>query len=93
MRPKVGQRREARVRGVRDGWAAERGVECYERFRSGKYGQNIAVYNPMGAPAAYALSDKAAADKIPLVTLDYGRTEANRRVDIPLQFSSDAYVL
>jgi branched-chain amino acid transport system substrate-binding protein len=80
-------------------WAAERGVECYERFRSGKYGQNIAVYNPMGAPAAYALSDKAAADKIPLVTLDYGRTEATDGSIFPynfpvmLTFYSEASVL
>ena len=80
-------------------WAAERGVECYERFRSGKYGQSIAVYNPMGAPAAYALSDKAAADKIPLVTLDYGRTEATDGSVFPynfpvmLTFYSEASVL
>ena len=80
-------------------WSAERGVECYERFRSGKYGKNIAIYNPMGAPAAYALSDKAAADKIPLVTLDYGRTEATDGSVFPynfpvmLTFYSEASVL
>jgi len=80
-------------------WAAERGVECYERFRSGKHGKSIAVYNPMGAPAAYALSDKAAADKIPLVTLDYGRTEATDGSVFPynfpvmLTFYSEASVL
>ncbi len=80
-------------------WSAERGVECYERFRSGKYGQQIAVYNPMGAPAAYALTDKAAADKIPLVTLDYGRTEATDGSIFPynfpvmLTFYSEASVL
>ncbi len=67
-------------------WAAERGVECYERFRSGKYGKSIPIYNPMGAPAAYALSDKAAADKIPLVTLDYGRTEATDGSIFPYNF-------
>ena len=80
-------------------WSAERGVECYERFRKGKYGQQIAIYNPMGAPAAYALSDKAAADKIPLVTLDYGRTEASDGSVFPynfpvmLTFYSEASVL
>ena len=80
-------------------WSAERGVECYERFRKGKYGQQIAIYNPMGAPAAYALSDKAAADKIPLVTLDYGRTEATDGSVFPynfpvmLTFYSEASVL
>jgi branched-chain amino acid transport system substrate-binding protein len=80
-------------------WAAEKGVECYERFRRGKYGNQIAIYNPMGAPAAYALSDKAAADKIPLVTLDYGRTEATDGAVFPynfpvmLNFYSEASVL
>jgi branched-chain amino acid transport system substrate-binding protein len=80
-------------------WAAERGVECYERFRSGPYGNHIPIYNPMGAPAAYALTDKAAADKIPLVTLDYGRTEATDGSVFPynfpvmLNFYSEASVL
>jgi branched-chain amino acid transport system substrate-binding protein len=80
-------------------WAAEKGVECYERFRRGKHGSNIPVYNPMGAPAAYALSDKAAADRIPLVTLNYGRTEATDGAVFPynfpvmLTFYSEASVL
>lgn len=80
-------------------WSAERGVECYERFRRGKYGKNIPIYNPMGAPAAYALTDKAAADRIPLVTLDYGRTEATDGSVFPynfpvmLTFYSEASVL
>jgi branched-chain amino acid transport system substrate-binding protein len=80
-------------------WSAEKGVECYERFRRGKHGDHIPIYNPMGAPAAYALSDKAAADKIPLVTLDYGRTEATDGSIFPynfpvmLTFYSEASVL
>jgi branched-chain amino acid transport system substrate-binding protein len=80
-------------------WAAEKGVECYERFRRGDHGKNIPIYNPMGAPAAYALSDKAAADKIPLVTLNYGRTEATDGAVFPynfpvmLTFYSEASVL
>jgi branched-chain amino acid transport system substrate-binding protein len=80
-------------------WSAERGVECYERFRSGKYGKNIAIYHANGAPAAYALTDKTAADKIPLVTLDYGRTEATDGSVFPynfpvmLTFYSEASVL
>lgn len=80
-------------------WSAERGVECYERFRAGPHGDKLAIYNPMGAPAAYALSDKAAADKIPLVTLDYGRTEATDGSVFPynfpvmLTFYSEASVL
>jgi branched-chain amino acid transport system substrate-binding protein len=80
-------------------WSAERGVECYERFRAGKYGKNIAIYHANGAPAAYALTDKTAADKVPLVTLDYGRTEATDGSVFPynfpvmLTFYSEASVL
>jgi branched-chain amino acid transport system substrate-binding protein len=67
-------------------WSAERGVECYERFRRGPYGNTIPIYHANGAPAAYALTDKAAADKIPLVTLDYGRTEATDGTVFPYNF-------
>ncbi|TBU98608.1 ABC transporter substrate-binding protein [Stutzerimonas kirkiae] len=57
-------------------WTAEKGIECYERFKNGLNGAPVAVYLPNGAPAAYALTDRAAQDKIPLITLAYGRTEA-----------------
>lgn len=57
-------------------WTAEKGIECYERFKNGLNGAPVAVYQPNGAPAAYALASKAEADKIPLITLGYGRTEA-----------------
>ncbi len=57
-------------------WTAEKGIECYERFKRGLNGAPVSAYFPNGAPAAYALSDRAAQDKIPLVTLAYGRTEA-----------------
>lgn len=67
-------------------WSAERGVECYERFRRGPYGNHIPIYHANGAPAAYALTDKTAADKIPLVTLAYGRTEATDGAVFPYNF-------
>jgi branched-chain amino acid transport system substrate-binding protein len=57
-------------------WTAEKGIECYERFKRGLNGAPVGAYFPNGAPAAYALSDRAAIDKIPQVTLAYGRTEA-----------------
>jgi len=57
-------------------WTAEKGIECYERFKNGLN----------GAPAAYALADKAAADKIPLITLGYGRTEATDGSVFPYNF-------
>lgn len=57
-------------------WTAEKGVECYERFKHGLNGAPVPLYYPNGAPAAYALSDRAATDRIAQVTLAYGRTEA-----------------
>jgi branched-chain amino acid transport system substrate-binding protein len=57
-------------------WTAEKGIECYERQKNGLNGAPVAIYFPNGAPAAYALSDRAAGDKVPLVTMAYGRTEA-----------------
>ena len=57
-------------------WTAEKGIECYERFKNGLNGAPVSAYFPNGAPAAYALADRAAKDKIPQVTLAYGRTEA-----------------
>ena len=67
-------------------WTAEKGIECYERFKNGLNGAPVAIYHPNGAPAAYALSDKAAADKIPLITLGYGRTEATDGSVFPYNF-------
>ena len=67
-------------------WTAEKGIECYERFKNGLDGAPVALYHPNGAPAAYALSDKAAADRIPLITLGYGRTEATDGAVFPYNF-------
>lgn len=67
-------------------WTAEKGIECYERYKHGLNGAPIATYFPNGAPAAYALSDRAADDKIPLITLAYGRTEATDGLVFPYNF-------
>ena len=67
-------------------WTAERGIECYERFKHGRNGAPLASYFPNGAPAAYALTDRAVADRIPLVTLAYGRTEATDGLVFPYNF-------
>ena len=67
-------------------WTAEKGIECYERQKNGLNGAPVAIYFPNGAPAAYALSDRAAGDKIPLVTMAYGRTEASDGLVFPYNF-------
>ncbi len=67
-------------------WTAEKGIECYERFKGGLNGAPVAIYHPNGAPAAYALADKAETDRIPLITLGYGRTEATDGRVFPYNF-------
>jgi branched-chain amino acid transport system substrate-binding protein len=80
-------------------WTADKGIECYERFKHGLNGAPVALYLPNGAPAAFALSDRSYTDKIPQITLAYGRTEATDGRVFPyifpvvLTFYSEASVL
>ena len=51
-----------------------RGVECYERLK-GKHG-GATLFQPLSTGITFALTDKAPADKIPLITAGYGRSES-----------------
>ncbi len=51
-----------------------RSVECYERMK-GKHG-GAAVVQPWSTGATFAITEKAPADKIPLITAGYGRSES-----------------
>ena len=55
-------------------YATDRSVECYERLKS-KH-PNAAFVQPLSTGAVYAITEKAPADKIPLVTVGYGPSEA-----------------
>jgi len=50
------------------GYATDKGVECYERLK----GKNASLFDPQSTGITFALTDKAPADKIPLITLGYG---------------------
>lgn len=54
------------------GYATDRGVECYERLK----GKGATVFQPLSTGITFALTEKAPADKIPLVTAGYGRSES-----------------
>ncbi len=56
------------------GYDTARSVECYERLK-GKNG-GASVIQPWSTGATFAITEKAPADKIPLVTLGYGRSES-----------------
>src|ERR1700704_2560352 len=50
------------------GYATDKGVECYERLKD----KGATMIDPQATGITFALTDKAPADKIPLVTLGYG---------------------
>ncbi len=57
------------------GYAADRGIECYERLK--KKGPTGASYiNPFSTGVTHALTEKAPIDKIPLISMGYGRSES-----------------
>src|SRR5713226_5233477 len=74
--------REGGINGVKLVWEEceteynnARGVECYERLKTKGSTGNIA-FDPLSTGITYAVLDKVAVDKIPLVTIGYGRTDS-----------------
>ena len=57
------------------GYATDRGVECYERLK-GKGPTGAAAFNPLSTGITFALTEKAPVDKIPVITMGYGRSES-----------------
>lgn len=54
----------------------DRGVECYERLKA-KGAKGAPVMNPLSTGITYALIDRATNDKVPIMSLGYGRTDAS----------------
>lgn len=52
-----------------------RGVECYERLKS-KSPTKGTMIHPVSTGISYSILDKTLADKVPLVMIGYGRTDA-----------------
>jgi branched-chain amino acid transport system substrate-binding protein len=55
-------------------YATDRGVECYERLK-GKHG-GATVFQPLSTGITFALTEKIAGDKIPMITSGYGRSDS-----------------
>jgi branched-chain amino acid transport system substrate-binding protein len=53
-----------------------RGVECYERLKK-KGTTGNTVFQPLSTGITYSVIDRATADKIPIISLGYGRTDAS----------------
>ncbi len=62
------------------GYSPPRGVECYERTK--KEDGGACLYHPQATGITYALTERATADKIPLITVGYGRADAQAGGDI-----------
>ncbi|MBV8418837.1 MAG: ABC transporter substrate-binding protein, partial [Hyphomicrobiales bacterium] len=57
------------------GYATDRGVECYERLK-GKGPTGAAYVIPLSTGITFALTEKTTADKIPIISMGYGRSES-----------------
>ena len=74
--------RDGGVNGVKLTWEKceteynnARGVECYERSKN-KGSTGATVIHPLSTGITYSLIDKATADKIPIISMGYGRASA-----------------
>ena len=56
------------------GYDTARSVECYERLK-GKNG-GASFVQPLSTGATFAITEKAPVDKVPVVTVGYGRSES-----------------
>ena len=73
--------KEGGINGVKLSWEEceteynnSRGVECYERLKKAHSGASLV--QPLSTGITYSLIDRVAADKIPMITIGYGRTDA-----------------
>jgi branched-chain amino acid transport system substrate-binding protein len=74
------------------GYATDRGVECYERLK-GKGATGAAYFSPLSTGITFALTEKAPGDKIPLITMGYGRSESPRRCGVHLELPAARHLL
>ena len=67
----------------------DKGVECYERLKN-KGATGMPAVMPLSTGITYALLDRVAADKIPLITSGYGRADAADGTVFPYVFNPPA---
>ena len=58
------------------GYNNDKGVECYERLKN-KGPTGASLVDPLSTGITYALIERATADKIPVVSMGYGRADAS----------------
>ncbi|MGE0034758.1 MAG: ABC transporter substrate-binding protein [Xanthobacteraceae bacterium] len=57
------------------GYATDRGVECYERLKA-KGPTGAAYVIPLSTGVTFAITEKTTTDKIPIISMGYGRSES-----------------
>lgn len=84
--------RDGGINGVKISWEEceteynnARGAECYERLKA-KGPTGATMVQPMSTGVVYSILDRATADKIPLVTIGYGRTDTSDGRVFPYAF-------
>ena len=65
------------------GYATDRGVECYERLKTKPF---VSAFQPLSTGITFALTDRVPTDKIPLITMGYGRSESVEGEAFPWNF-------
>ena len=75
--------KEGGINGVKLSWEEceteynnAKGVECYERMKNKNPITHGTAINSMATGISYALIDKSVEDKVPLLMMGYGRTDA-----------------
>src|SRR5207237_2461648 len=64
------------------GYNNDKGVECYERLKT-KGPTGASLVDPLSTGITYALIERATADKIPGVSMGYGRADASYGPVVP----------
>lgn len=72
-----------------DGYDNSKGVECYERLKN-KGPTGASYVDPLSTGITYALLERTTADKIPLITMGYGRADASYGPVFPYTFTYPA---
>ena len=71
------------------GYNNDKGVECYERLKN-KGPTGASLVDPLSTGITYALIERATADKIPVVSMGYGRADASYGAVFPYVFTLPA---
>ena len=71
------------------GYNNDKGVECYERLKN-KGPTGASLVEPLSTGITYALIERATVDKIPVVSMGYGRADASDGAVFPYVFTLPA---